>query len=708
MEQNRLKRENPSIKVAIASSRVSKNAIQEIPAETPAKRRTTRSSTTKSSTTLQSPARKIQGRIYEKLRESQKRKKTQNVEAACNIRSLVDLKEVLDENSEDDGSQLQLSVDADKKGIMDSMTAQQFKYIRLAKMLKFEKTKTAEFEQVKKMLALLSSNNHQLYRLIREQIEALDCSRDTEIDKAKMLKLLAELDTADSPTYSDVKDTSILLKRQSQVSELGTNQSNMRVQFRAATENSQMPGLNRLKSRTMTTKLEEEPKSVLKEDSDLNISPTTTRRRTRGSFRTTTFIPATLNVIQSLSRFAVQQPVQQPAFGKKLELPKKANAMAEINARLRKMIEKNRKNAGAISIKKVLKLITSFIVDKIAAASTSASVRDQDMMYFVYSCLYNTYAVAKIAEAKFVIFMNSLRHYSGIQRVANFMKLCGLLEPNKNWTPDESKQFLQGYEFLLLQQKIGMSVQNSEVEKRHYTLFVRSMEYAKQFCEKRQLNQELLELKKEMEAHRENDSIGHNRMGVIKIDTFLELIIKTYRKYKAKLREALKPAFEACNFAKAPLLGYDEFCILVKNIEPEKYDMRKLGEIYVNYEDEVDGYLGISLEKFVVIAIEHELFSAEKLRRYVGAYDDNEIRKNFELLKGFWNEKKNRMGNVIEFNKKLHSEEVIEFWTNALEALDLGLNVKKTQEIMCSLIRYRVLVNELNLTFGVNIPIYKE
>ena len=704
----KLQRKKPKIVVTLPPTKNYRGTLpmREVPEESPltatkspSLRRNTTTNIQSPLPNIHSPARKIQNKITNKVRSNQTRRLTSGSESLTNIRSLTNLREVLDEDSDSSPADDKLP-QLDKEKVLASMTAQNFRYVRLMKLFKFERAKGRDLEHLKRFLALISCDNKSLYHEIKEVAQSIEGAMNDKVNKARILELLDEIEGMGNK----LNDLGAIIDNDHDSSFVA------RGGMRATTTVNLPATPSKLQPQSQNTSIildfeNNEVKPQQKQENEKIVSATK-RTRTHKSKTAKTRVSASMNNLQTSEKIFVPVP-----FGKRTELlsPTKKKALqVETVEKLKKLVQKHSNDKKLMSLKKVLKLLTSFTLEKISAGRENPNTKDQDMIAFVYTSLYNNYAVAKIAEAKFITFMVSMKAYSGILRIGNFMRLCGLFESDQDFSIDEAKQYLAAYEFLLLNQKLGMTIQNSEFNKRHYTPFVRAMEYARQFCEKRNLLNEFVDLKKELEANRENDEAGHNRSGKIKVDLFLQMIVRLYRAYKEKMKETFKPVFDACNFLKKPLLEYDEFCILVKNIEPEKYDMKKLKEIYVNYKETSDSGSGISLDKFVVLALENEMFSFERQKKYVGAYDENEMKKSFEMVKEIWAEKKNRLEKVIEFSRRLHEPSKIEYWKKAVDSLEINATAESVSDMMRCLINYRLLVTEMNSTFGVSIPLNKE
>ena len=654
------------------------------------------------------PAHQIQERISKKMRalEGQRvpSKADLNDPGKFSIHRLqTHVRQIFDEedsqhHKQTEGPESQQIEDAEKnpsglnKGkYFENMVMHQIKYIRLMKMLKVEKAKAEELEQRQQ------AQDEQLLEKLKEVVEEIQAGTNDALDKEKLLNVVKDLQERKKP-IEELRDTNFSKAHDGVPSPLFTGRSDAR----SKTYN-MISAPIRSEARLLTSKVLEDDGSAEKKNQNF-VRKRTDQKLTmfKANFAVSTTALSTHTLAQSTTNIGTM-------LGKKREpttAVKKHNAVLETVHKLEKILKKGVRLRNLVTLKKILKSITSFLVDKIAAAHENPTVKEQDMATFIYTSFFNTYGTSKFTESKYLKFMASVKAYTAIHRIATFARLCGVSDAENNWTLDESKQFLIGLEFLLTQRNIGMTIANSEIEKRHYTPFIRAVEYARQFCERRGIHSEFVDLKRELEKLKETDSTGQNRAGKIKVDLFLEMIVDLYRKYKIKSKEYLRWVFEACNFLGRKTLGLDELAVLIKYIEPEKYDPKRIEEIYNLNEEYVNSEnVGIPFEKFVVAALENELFSIEKQRKFVQAADDNEVAKNFKSIKEEWSKKRERLEQVIEYNQRMHEPEILTFWTVALGALDGQMCSEAPENKLCLLMKYRILVLEMNSTFTANIPV---
>ena len=652
------------------------------------------------------PANNLQSKIRDRIKESEVRRQSQTG-LFTHRSSRGDLKEIFqpdspvkrtsigDQNrmrSTSIENELESPTKKKKFGYFENFAKQQIKYIRLMKMMKVETSKVQGLETHKRDLVSVLRQDDMLLEHLRDAME--DIRNEGSVDKGKLVKLIRSIDSR-KKAVSGIKNKNFLKVEEG----YGTTYVHSKLKANQDTASDAQPQESPEKSpRNQPTSGQVLPEEETKKH-DSGQKPF----QRKGDHKPTQ-LRTGLNMTSMIAGLTTTIGAA-PVLGRRRDNSKKpVNPMIDLRAKLDRALAKpSIKNP--VSMKKILKSITGFYVDKITGGKDSVMVRDQDMCSFVYSSLLNTYGLPKFAESKFLKLMTSIKKYANINRIGVFAKFCGLMEAQDNWRSDECKQYLLGLEVLLTQQNIGMTIPNAEHDRRHYTPVIRALEYARQYCEKRGLQLELVEIKRQVEKNKESDESGQNRSGKIRIDYFMPLMVEVYQSYKKKHKELLKRVFDSCNFDGNVVLSIDEFSVLVKNIEPEYYDPRKIEELYNANEELVDAEnTGIPLDKFVVLALDYEMFSTEKQKRFALANDDKDIKRNFKTLKEIWPEKMERLKHLIDYNQRDYEDETITFWTTALRSLDEDMKCFKEDQYLTALMKYRILILEMNNSFGVNVP----
>jgi len=372
--------------------------------------------------------------------------------------------------------------------------------------------------------------------------------------------------------------------------------------------------------------------------------------------------------------------LQQLGVNRKLVAIEKHNfAAMSIIAKLKLNFQRKlAKLKGVVPVKAVLKQINSFYMDRFHMTRENPIVKEQDMATFVYRQFINTFGFQRFALEKFNKFAMSVKKHSQVPRVNKFARMMGLLDEGQNYSFDEIKQYLAGMDFLMSATHIGVNYPNNEYEKRHFVPWVRAAEYIRVFGEKRMRPEELQDFKKECEKLKMPDPTHRNNAGIVDIDEFLEKIIIRYKVMMNRGKETWMTAFKAADLDNDKKVTISEFSAILKYMETEKYDEKKIEEIFTTQYDIVDGdNVALSFERFLSVAFEYNIFSEMKQDQFLGIVGDYEIK---EIFKGFaerWGEEKTRLINVINEKRKVIHADVAQIQKSSchsmyLQAVSLG------------------------------------
>ena len=108
----------------------------------------------------------------------------------------------------------------------------------------------------------------------------------------------------------------------------------------------------------------------------------------------------------------------------------------------KEQLMKNFRNT--LQIKSVLKLITLLYDEKISSSKDNSMIRNQKMQIFAYNHFLGIYGMKKVAEQKYLVFLLSVKYYSGNFRVKTFGQIVNIMEDKINYTVDEVKKYLEG------------------------------------------------------------------------------------------------------------------------------------------------------------------------------------------------------------------------------------------------------------------------
>ena len=650
-------------------------------------------------------------RINKRISEIKQNKQKKKITKAQALRTQT-LKELFDNDPE-------IEVDPSKEeNLVERMALQSIKYIRLMRLLQVEKSKVEDLQEIERYQRALIQKDAILLEELKQTLEELtnnakNLDEEKLVKANKLIEFRKQVAQASSEKLDSLVKSDIVqpegpqtdqaqphpqpLRRGSQQIQSPKNQLSL---LRRGAFKPFSPGgsfaesiSKRLKTKFTaeevggaTDELEEVKQQAEEKSPPENSSPQD-KKADRTSYP---------------NRFA-----NAPILGRRRDnLIKRENPMIELLAKLKKSLAKINKMKDIMPLKIILKGITSFYNEKLAAGKENLIVREQDMPTFIYNTFLHTYGLPKFAESKFLKFMISVKKYSAIERVELFARMCCLMDnPSRNLTADETKQYFLGLEYLQNNNSLGFSIANSDNEKRHYTPFLRASEFARVYCEQRGLQKEYEVYKNRLEKSKEIDPTHMNKGGIIRIDLFLAGVIELHKLFKAKGEKNIKAVFDACNFDGNIVLSFDEFSVLVKNIEPDRFDLDKIEDVYAANEELLDEEnQGISFKRFVTLSLDNDYFSLAQQLKFLEIGDQAEIPKHFQTLQQIWPTKRDRLSQLLDFNKALSEPEIIRFWETALKSLDADIKSNREDEYITALLKYRLIITEMNVSFNSNIP----
>ena len=644
-------------------------------------------------------------KIHQRMSEIKQQKGTRKTSDGQN----QTLQEILDEDHP-----LEKDLAQSQHELMDKLTAQGIKYIRLMKLLRLEKTKVEDLKEIENHQRIVIQKDtsiiEELKQLLNQLANDTKYVGDEKIVKARKLidmrEKLIQKPKEDNNDIAAVFDSMVHEKQKKDEEQ----QQMQTVPFKR--EDSKILSPSEVHSRDSEERKRTHQSNFDSKKRPGNEEVGSQKPQTLGWYRNER-VPERKSkanspppLIQDLPRSMTTKFANVPILGRKRENVKRENPMIDVIAKLKRSLAKMNKTKEFMPLKIILKGITSFYAEKLAASKDSLLIREQDMLTFVYNTFLNTYGLPKFARKKFSKFMVSVKKYSSLERVAMFARMCCLMDDTSlNLAPDETKQYFIGLEYLLTNHSLGVPITNSDSDKRHYAPFIRVQEFARIYCEERGMSGEFEALKQELEKMKEVDPTGLNKAGIIKVDLFLAKIIEVHKLFKAIGEAHIKAVFDACNFDGNIVLSNDEFSILMKSIEPERFDFTKIEEIYAANEEILDPEnQGIPFKRFVTLCLENDYFSSTQQMKFLEVKDQAEISKSFQTVKEIWPSKKERLIQLLDFNKVLTEPEIIEFWEIALKSLDNDLQTVQSDCYVTGLLKYRIIIMEMNATFNANIP----
>jgi len=358
--------------------------------------------------------------------------------------------------------------------------------------------------------------------------------------------------------------------------------------------------------------------------------------------------------------------------------------------------EKLMKTNDVLPLKSLLKQITAFYVEKIQMGKDNPLSKEQDMVTFVYKQFLNTYGFQQFALKKFTKFIISVKRNAGIPRINKFAKMLGLMEEDVNYTVDETKQFMNALEFLLTNTSFGTHYPNPDFEKRHFTPFLRALEYVRIFGERRMKPEDYNEWKKEVERYRMPDPTGRNLQGVLDLDEFLDKVATKFKILITEGKEAIETVFNAVDLNEKGYMNYLGFMSLLKSLESERYEEKRVEDLFINHCDVVIGdEIALSLGKFLSISFEFGLFSESKVNYFLNIQHEEDVERRFEDLRYRWENEKQNLTEMMNMLQNSAHRDIFKDWQDNINCIDKVLSNEDFIDKKAIVLSYRLLYLDL-------------
>lgn len=106
--------------------------------------------------------------------------------------------------------------------------------------------------------------------------------------------------------------------------------------------------------------------------------------------------------------------------------------------------------------------------------------------------------------------------------------------------------------------------------------------------------------------------LDNNKVLVIDFDSFMYRLLITYSILVNRAKQYVINAFNACDLDGNRKCNFQEWSLLNRHIEPEKFDDFQLFQIFEDNADIFDeGEKNFSFDKFAIVSLEYELFTDE-------------------------------------------------------------------------------------------------
>ncbi|CAD8055296.1 unnamed protein product [Paramecium primaurelia] len=290
-----------------------------------------------------------------------------------------------------------------------------------------------------------------------------------------------------------------------------------------------------------------------------------------------------------------------------------------------------------LPLKLVLKMISTFYLEKIANQKENKLLRDQDMSAYIYNYYLQQFGYTKVTEQRFMILVLSIKKYVQIVRVNMFAKFMNLLEEKSNYRVEELQRYLEALEYVHNIQNLGIAIKDNEQEQKHYIPYVRALAYLGQLQNFNFTQEELNYLKQDLENQKEHDPKNINKAGIIDFDLLMIRVLTIFRNNVEKTKLYVINAFSACDLDGNGMCNLDEWLLLIRHIEPDKFEEDKFVDIFEEYADLVeDDEKNLSFDRFSILCMEHELFSDAQQNKFLKVKSNADAEYQYEQLKENW------------------------------------------------------------------------
>ena len=141
------------------------------------------------------------------------------------------------------------------------------------------------------------------------------------------------------------------------------------------------------------------------------------------------------------------------------------------------------------------------------------------------------------------------------------------------------------------------------------------------------------------------------------------------------------------------MCNYEEFLLLNRHIEPEKFIQENVEKIFLENADlTIDGEKNLSFNQFSIICVENNLFTDEQQNKYLKINNDDDLKILWENLKKNWDfSLKNTI--IERFNSISHiSKEENDKWINIIGVLEEKIKDKNIEKnVKPLLIAFKIL-----------------
>lgn len=239
---------------------------------------------------------------------------------------------------------------------------------------------------------------------------------------------------------------------------------------------------------------------------------------------------------------------------------------------------------------------------------------------FVYDFYINRFGFEKIAQKNFCFFIISLKYHVHVLRVNIFARMLNLVK-GKNYSEEDTHKYFQGLHSLI-HNKRGFEVkpEANEEGRRSMFPFLRADDYLRENFEDKMSQQEYVEFRAEIERLKKSDDpMLNGKAGIIDSDELLSRAIDKYQVCLNRAKQHVVDAFNSCDLDGDRTCSINEYIMLNRYIESERFDLNKcIEEFFENADlEEEEDEKKMSFDRFATVCVENDIFTKDRQNQFI-------------------------------------------------------------------------------------------
>jgi hypothetical protein len=146
---------------------------------------------------------------------------------------------------------------------------------------------------------------------------------------------------------------------------------------------------------------------------------------------------------------------------------------------------------------------------------------------------------------------------------------------------------------------------NNDQDVKFYVPYYRVLEYFKTFLEEKMSQEELTELRLNLESQKENDKINVLNTYMVDFDIIMERVLAKYKIILNKTKAFVRHAFFAADLDGNGKINLNEFMTLYRHIEKEKFVFKNALKMFEENADIItEEEKNLSFDKFTSLCVD--------------------------------------------------------------------------------------------------------